>query len=107
MTVDRDPDYLISLVHELRKLPKETGWTEFKHNIAEADEIGECAKRVLFHANLLSKIRVKHTKYIYEPLTSRIESSLRVVSTSIAMGIDSQEETLKCLNPNLLLLLRF
>ena len=36
------PDYLISLVHELRKLPKETGGgAEFKHNIAEADEIGE------------------------------------------------------------------
>ena len=39
MTVDRVPDYLISLVHELRKLPKETEWTEFKHNIAEADEM--------------------------------------------------------------------
>ena len=29
MTVDRGPDYLISLVHEPRKLPNETGRTEF------------------------------------------------------------------------------
>ena len=28
MTVNRDPDYLISLMHELRKLPKETERTE-------------------------------------------------------------------------------
>ena len=34
MTVDRDPDYLISLVYELRKLPKESEWAEFKNNIA-------------------------------------------------------------------------
>ncbi len=34
MTVDRDLDYLISLVHELKKLPKETEWAEFTHNIA-------------------------------------------------------------------------
>ncbi len=41
MTVDRDIDYLISLVHELRKLPTETEWVEFKHNNSNSEEIGE------------------------------------------------------------------
>ena len=34
-------DYLIGLVHELRKLPLETEWVEFKHNRADAEELGE------------------------------------------------------------------
>jgi len=41
MTVDRTENYLIGLVNELRKLPKETEWVEFKHNIVEPEEIGE------------------------------------------------------------------
>jgi ATP-dependent DNA helicase RecG len=41
MTVDRDAEYLVGLVNELRKLPKETEWVEFKQNIANPEEIGE------------------------------------------------------------------
>jgi len=41
LTTDRNPEYLISLVNELRKLPKETEWVEFKVNRAEPEEIGE------------------------------------------------------------------
>ncbi len=37
----RDDQYWISLVHELRAIPRETGWLEFKHNNAEPQEIGE------------------------------------------------------------------
>ncbi len=55
MTVDRGPDYLISLVHELRKLPEETEWAEFKHNIAEADEIGEYISALSNSAALCGK----------------------------------------------------
>lgn len=32
---------LIGLIHELRKLPKETEWVEFKHNNAKPEQIGE------------------------------------------------------------------
>lgn len=32
MTTDRTTDYLVSLVQELIKLPKETEWLEFKVN---------------------------------------------------------------------------
>lgn len=39
--MSRDDDFLISLLKELRKLPKETGWVEFKHNNAQPEMIGE------------------------------------------------------------------
>ncbi len=41
MTTVRTVEYLTSLVNELRKLPKETEWVEFKVNDAEPQEIGE------------------------------------------------------------------
>ena len=41
MTTDRSPDYLIDLVRELCKLPRETEWVEFKENNCKSDEIGE------------------------------------------------------------------
>jgi len=41
MTVDRSNEYLLSLLHELRNLPKETEWVEFKHNNANPEEVGE------------------------------------------------------------------
>ena len=41
MTTVRTPAYLASLVRELCKLPRETGWVEFKENNADPNEIGE------------------------------------------------------------------
>lgn len=41
MSTDRTPEYLTSLVNELRNNSKETEWIEFKHNNAKPDEIGE------------------------------------------------------------------
>jgi predicted HTH transcriptional regulator len=41
MTLDRDEGYLHGLVSELRKLPAETTWVEFKVNNEDPDEIGE------------------------------------------------------------------
>ena len=32
---------MLGILAELRKLPRETEWAEFKHNRAEPDEIGE------------------------------------------------------------------
>lgn len=34
-------DYAVGIVQELRKLPAETEWVEFKHNNADPKEIGE------------------------------------------------------------------
>lgn len=41
MTTVRSVEYLTSLVNELRKLPQETEWVEFKVNDAEPQETGE------------------------------------------------------------------
>lgn len=41
MSADRTDDYLRGLVSELRKLPRETGWLEFKLNNTNPDEIGQ------------------------------------------------------------------
>ena len=42
MTDFRAPGYLLSLVNELRSLPRETEWLEFKVNEAEPTAIGTC-----------------------------------------------------------------
>lgn len=55
MTTDRKPEYLISLVHELRKYPQETEWVEFKENKAEPQEIGEYLSALANSAALCGK----------------------------------------------------
>jgi len=56
MTIDRPRDYLLSVLSELRKLPSETEWLEFKHNNAEPDEIGEYISALANSAALLGKV---------------------------------------------------
>jgi ATP-dependent DNA helicase RecG len=36
-----DKKYLLQLINELRSLPCESEWVEFKHNSADPQEIGE------------------------------------------------------------------
>jgi len=55
MIAIKDEKFLISLVDELRKLPKETEWVEFKQNRAEPDEIGEYISALSNSAALVGK----------------------------------------------------
>lgn len=55
MTSDRTERYLISLVHELRTLPHETEWVEFKVNDTEPQGIGEYISALANAATLLGK----------------------------------------------------
>ncbi len=55
MTTDRSPEYLISLLQELRKLPNETEWLEFKHDNSEPLEIGEYISALANSAALCGK----------------------------------------------------
>ncbi|MES1245143.1 MAG: ATP-binding protein [Acidobacteriota bacterium] len=55
MTSEHPIDYLVSLVRELCKLPKETGWLEFKVNDAEPEEIGEYISALSNSAALAGK----------------------------------------------------
>ncbi len=55
MTVDRPKNYQLGLLDELRKLPKETEWVEFKRNRAEPEEIGEYISALANSAALCGK----------------------------------------------------
>lgn len=56
MSVDRSTEYLAGLVRELRKLPQETEWVEFKHNNANPQELGEYLSALANSASLLGKV---------------------------------------------------
>ncbi|HHE32330.1 MAG TPA: transcriptional regulator [Chlorobaculum parvum] len=56
MSIDRPENDLLSILTELRKLPRETEWVEFKHNNAEADEIGEYLSALANAAALTGKV---------------------------------------------------
>jgi len=56
MTVERSKEFLISLLSELRKLPRETEWLEFKHENDTPDEIGEYLSALANSAALTGKI---------------------------------------------------
>ena len=56
MTIDRTHEYLLSLFQELRKLPRETEWVEFKHNNDNPEEIGEYLSALANAAALMGKV---------------------------------------------------
>ena len=51
----RTPEYIANLVHELRQLPTETGWCEFKVNMYDPQEIGEYISALANSAVLAGK----------------------------------------------------
>lgn len=55
MARNDSPEYLASLLHELRQLPKETEWVEFKCNKANPEEIGEYISALANSAALADK----------------------------------------------------
>lgn len=56
MTVDRSTDYFLGILQELRKLPVETEWVEFKHNNDNPEEIGEYLSALANSAALAGKV---------------------------------------------------
>src|SRR6266567_1990907 len=56
MTVDRSKDYLLGILQELRKLPTETEWLEFKHNNDNPEDIGEYLSALANSAALAGKV---------------------------------------------------
>lgn len=56
MSIDRSTDYLIGLLNELRKLPKEVEWVEFKRNNGKPEEIGEYISALANAAALCGKV---------------------------------------------------
>jgi len=56
MSIERTEQELLGLLTELRKLPRETEWVEFKQNNAKPDEIGEYLSALSNAAALSGKI---------------------------------------------------
>jgi len=56
MNPGNQTDYYVSIVHELRRLPRETEWVEFKRNNADPEEIGEYISALANSAALLNKV---------------------------------------------------
>lgn len=56
MSIDRPANELPGILNELRKLPRETEWVEFKHNNAEPEEIGEYLSALANAAALTGKV---------------------------------------------------
>ena len=56
MSIDRPEQELLGILTELRKLPRETEWVEFKHNNAEPEEIGEYLSALANAAALTGKV---------------------------------------------------
>lgn len=55
MTLERRPEYLVSLVRELCKLTGESEWVEFKVNVREPEEVGEYISALANSAALVGK----------------------------------------------------
>lgn len=56
MSIDRPEAEILSILSELRKLPRETEWVEFKHNNENPDEIGEYLSALANTAALMGKV---------------------------------------------------
>jgi ATP-dependent DNA helicase RecG len=55
MNGQRSSEYLEGLLHELRALPRETEWLEFKESYAEPQDIGEYISALANSAALAGK----------------------------------------------------
>ena len=55
MLHNESPEYLLGLLHELCRLPKETEWLEFKLNAADPEQIGEYISALANSAALCGK----------------------------------------------------
>jgi len=56
VSIDRPLGDLLGILTELRKLPRETEWAEFKHNNTDPDEIGEYLSALANAAALAGKV---------------------------------------------------
>lgn len=100
MTIDRPEDYLISLVHELCKLPGETEWLEFKHNNDDPEEIGEYLSALANAAALLGKVNAYMVWGIDDETHGIIGTTFRPGSAGVG-GEELENWLLRLLSPKI------
>ena len=100
MTVDRTINYLVSLVHELLKLPTESEWVEFKHNNADPEKIGEYLSALANSAAMLGKVNAYMVWGIDDKSHEVVGTSF--VPASLKVGNEELENwLLRLLNPKI------
>lgn len=100
MTIDRSPDYLVSLLYELCKLPDETEWVEFKHNNDNPEEIGEYLSALANGAALMGKVHA----YMVWGVADKSHDIIGTVFNPIATKVGNEELEswlLRLLNPKI------
>ncbi|MBI2779046.1 MAG: putative DNA binding domain-containing protein [Gammaproteobacteria bacterium] len=100
MTIDRPAEYLFSILQELRKLPNETEWVEFKHNNDEPDEIGEYISALSNSAALLGKISAWLVWGVDNHTHEIIGTTFKPASTKIG-NEELESWLLRLLNPKI------
>jgi ATP-dependent DNA helicase RecG len=100
MTIDRSSEYLVGLVRELLKLPKEIEWVEFKKNEYTPQEIGEYLSALSNAAALYGKT-FAYVVWGIEDITHKIVGT-RFSPASAKIGNEELENwLLRLLNPKI------
>lgn len=100
MTVERPIEYLTSIIHELRRLPKEVEWVEFKRNMAKPDEIGEYLSALANSAVLVGKVNAYMVWGIDNETHEIVGTSFRPISTTVG-GEELENWLLRLLSPKI------
>lgn len=100
MSADANLEYLQGLVTELRKLPAETGWVEFKVNNSNPQEIGEYLSSLSNSAALEGKANAYLVWGIQDQTHEVVGTSLKPSRTKEG-NEDLENWLLRLLNPRL------
>ena len=92
--------YLRTLVAELRALPTETGWVEFKVDQAEPDDVGEYISAIANAAALIGKtcgyvvwgVEDSSHDLVGTTFDHRLEMKMIVVRRAIVAGSENRAE---------------
>lgn len=92
--------YMVGLVHELRKLPQETGWVEFKRELADPQDIGEYISALSNSAVLSGKVAAYLVWGIDDASHDIVGTSFKP-STAKAKGQELESWLVRLLSPRL------
>ncbi len=100
MTVSRDSEYLVGLVRELCKLPRETEWVEFKVDNDKPEEIGEYLSALANSAALAGKA-FAYMIWGIQDKTHRIVGTKFVPATAKVGNEELENWLLRLLSPRI------
>ena len=100
MTIDRTTEYLLGLLNELRKLPRETEWVEFKHNNYDPEQIGEYISALANAAALLGKVHAYLVWGVDDNIHEVVGTAFDPASTRVG-NEELESWLLRLLNPKI------